>query len=262
MTWYNYTTFDIIGDLTFGEPLHNLRDRTYHPWVPLVLEVLKAQGVTALRQQYPLVAAYDRLVSLFADNSAALRGRQEFIKGMSDKVGQRLEAEMSRADFFSAIIKNQDKGDKALTRVEMMLNSQTIMVAGSETTATLLSGATFLMLKHPAVYAKLKDEIRGRFASAEEISFAAVEKLEYTIAFLQEALRYYPPVPTGFPRVAPKGGDTVSGYYMPEDTVVYVSQHAANHSARNFVDPDSFVPERWLKDAPEKFKDVSPIHLA
>jgi cytochrome P450 len=27
MRWYNYTTFDIIADLTFGEPLYCLRDK-------------------------------------------------------------------------------------------------------------------------------------------------------------------------------------------------------------------------------------------
>lgn len=29
MRWYNYTTFDIIADLIFGEPLYCLRDKEY-----------------------------------------------------------------------------------------------------------------------------------------------------------------------------------------------------------------------------------------
>lgn len=255
VTWYNFTTFDIIADLTFGEPLHCLRDRTYHPWVKLVLSVLKARGIVSLRGTYPLIAAYDRLTSLFTDHSAAIRARISFLSLLTEKVNHRLDAHNTRPDFFSAIIKNQDFGAKALSKPEMVVNAQTIMAAGSETTATLLSGVTFLLLQNPAVHAKLIAEIRSRFSSSEEISFAAVEKLEYTIAVLQEALRFYPPVPTGFPRATPKGGDTVSGRYMPEGTVVYVSQHATHHSARNFAEPDAFVPERWLKDAPEKFKN-------
>jgi cytochrome P450 len=31
-------------------------------------------------------------------------------------------------------------------------------------------------------------------------------------------------------------------------TSVYVSQYPANHSARNFTDPNAFIPERWLGD--------------
>ncbi|KAL1597328.1 hypothetical protein SLS60_008912, partial [Paraconiothyrium brasiliense] len=256
MTWYNYTTFDVITDLTFGEPLHCLRDRGYHPWVQLILGSLKASGIMAMRRQYSFVAYYDWLLSLWKDNSAALKARISFGNAVTEQVYQRLERETERPDFFTAVIKNQGIGDKALTKAEMVSNSQTLMVAGSETTATLLSGVTFLILRNTAVYEKLKTEIRTRFTSAEHITFAAVEKLEYTIAVLQEALRYYPPVPTGFPRVAPKGGDTVSDRYIPEGTVVYVSQHATNHSPRNFVEPDAFVPERWLKNAPERYRQV------
>jgi cytochrome P450 len=29
----NFTTFDVMGDLTFGEPLHMLENAEYDPWV-------------------------------------------------------------------------------------------------------------------------------------------------------------------------------------------------------------------------------------
>jgi len=40
---------------------------------------------------------------------------------------------------------------------------------------------------------------------------------------------------------------------MQIQTAVYMSQHAAYHSTRNFAEPDSFIPERWLGD--ERFAD-------
>lgn len=30
--WYHWTTFDVIGDLSFGESFNCLRDTMYHPW--------------------------------------------------------------------------------------------------------------------------------------------------------------------------------------------------------------------------------------
>ncbi|KAF1967545.1 cytochrome P450 [Bimuria novae-zelandiae CBS 107.79] len=232
--WYNYAMFDIDADLLFGESLHCLRDRS--------------GGIRAMQRMYSVVAYYDYLVSLFKDNSAALRLHMAFGKAVNEKVHQRLELGADRPDIFSAVIKNQGVSDKGLTAAEMVQNSLLILTAGSETTATLLSGLTCLILKNPRVYDRLTREIRDNFKSADQVTFVAVEKLEYTLAVIQEALRYYPPSPTSFPRVVPKGVDRVSRYYLSEDTTVYVSQHATYHSARNFVEPDSFVPERGLND--------------
>ena len=63
---------------------------------------------------------------------------------------------------------------------------------------------------------KVTAEIRGTFKSEDEIDFASVSTLPYLLACLDEALRMYPPVPTGLPRVVPKGGANIAGNYVPE----------------------------------------------
>ena len=90
-------------------------------------------------------------------------------------------------------------------------------MAGSETTATVLSGATYFLLTHPEARQKLEQEVRGAFASDEEITIESVGKLTYMLACLNETMRMYPPVPVGLPRVVPKGGDTIADQYVPED---------------------------------------------
>ncbi|KAL1606170.1 hypothetical protein SLS60_003571 [Paraconiothyrium brasiliense] len=248
MRWYNYTTFDIITDLSFGEPLYCLRDNAYHVWVNLIFKSIRSTSLTAIRKKYVLFDCIDKLKNLFEDTTAPQRARKQFFDMASEKVTKRLEKETDRPDFFSFILKNQDAETKALSRDEMDSNAIIFLIAGSETTATTLSGTTYLLLKHPDKYTKLVHEIRSRFSSLSEITMEEVNKLNYLIACLQEGLRYYPPVPTGFPRVVPRGGNQISGHYIPEGTSVYVSQHATNHSMRNFKDPDVYVPERWLGD--------------
>lgn len=54
------------------------------------------------------------------------------------------------------------------------------IIAGSETTATLLTGAVFLLLKNPKALQKLKDEIRSAFQSEDQITFSSVEHLPYS----------------------------------------------------------------------------------
>lgn len=141
----------------------------------------------------------------------------------------------------SHILANNNNRGVKLTRAEIDSNA-TLM-----TTATLLSGATYLLLTHPRVLRTLQDEIHSEFPTYESITLEAVAKrTPYLNAVISEALRFFPPIPVGFIRRVPKGGETVSGYWIPEGTILSVSHYAAYHSERNFRDPDSWVPERWL----------------
>lgn len=161
------------------------------------------------------------------------------------QVKRRIERETTRPDFMTLILaNNRDKGAK-LSQAEIDSNSFFLMNAGSETTATALSGVTYHLLRNVTVLRKLQDEIRGKFATYDEITLAAVNDAPYLIATLSEGLRTFPPAAAGFGRVSPKGGELISGYYIPEGTVVSVSHHAAYRSERNFKNPNSFVPERW-----------------
>ena len=100
---------------------------------------------------------------------------------------------------------------------KLQANSGILIIGGSETTATLLSGVTFFLLTNPEALKKLTAEIRSAFRSEDEINFVSVSALPYLLACLDEALRMYPPVPNGLPRTVPKGGATVAGHYVPED---------------------------------------------
>ena len=91
-----------------------------------------------------------------------------------------------------------------------------LLLAGSETTATLLSAVTFLLLKHQEVLDKLITEIRTSFNHEDEITQISVNKLTYQFAVLEEALRFHPPTPMGFPRIVPgKKGMVIAGNFVP-----------------------------------------------
>lgn len=89
-------------------------------------------------------------------------------------------------------------------------------MGGSETTATLLAGVTYLLLSNPHALQKLTEEVRSTFSDESEINMTSVNQLTYMLACLNEAMRVYPPVPTGLPRVVPSGGNTILDRYVPE----------------------------------------------
>lgn len=135
-------------------------------------------------------------------------------------------------------------------------------MAGSETTASLLSGLLMWLLRTPQAHRRLVQEIRERFPAEEkraadgtrrprDMTFLALQELPYMNACIDEALRIFPPVPTGLTRTVPAGGDTVAGEPLPGGTTVSVYSWAAAHAPANFTRPDDFVPERWLEGSPE-----------
>jgi cytochrome P450 len=105
---------------------------------------------------------------------------------------------------------------------ELESNGNILIIGGSETTATLLSGVTYFLLMNPHALKKLQDEVRSTFKSEDEIGTISVTKLPYMLACLDEALRMYSPTPLGLPRVVPKGGEMVSGRYVPENVGVFL----------------------------------------
>lgn len=98
-----------------------------------------------------------------------------------------------------------------MTEKEIISTFAILLLAGSEATATLLSAATFYLLKNPSVMEKLKSEIWNSFKTEEEITQISANKLKYYLAVLDEALRIHPPTPSGLPRLVPEGGRVVDG---------------------------------------------------
>jgi cytochrome P450 len=103
---------------------------------------------------------------------------------------------------------------------ELVDNASILIVAGSETTATTLSGVTYMLLTHPEILQKTVDEVRSSFSSEADIDLLSVQKLTYMMAVLQETLRMYPPVPGAIPRKAQPGGDMICGQFVPENVCI------------------------------------------
>lgn len=252
--WYNWITFDVVADLMFGEPFGCLQDLSTHKYIKLLFENLLAFKFGYIMSYFPWAKNFG---SLIIDKSAVAK-RTEFANWVHTQVEKRISRETQRPDFMTHILAHNGEKGATLSRTEMDSNANLILVAGSETTATLLSGVTYALLTNPAKLAKLKQEVRGRWKDYNDITLAEVNNAPYLLAVLNEALRYFPPVPAGFERRVGKGGEFVSGYWLPEGTAVSVSQYPTYHSEANFKDAESFVPERWM-DTPEYANDKKSI---
>ncbi|KAJ5299778.1 hypothetical protein N7476_011335 [Penicillium atrosanguineum] len=243
VSWYNFTTFDIIGDLAFGEPFDCLKNSTYHQWVNIVISSTKFGAYTNVARRFPGWKTLSKLITprkVFDQRNLHLQLTKEKVQG-------RLTKSNERSDFFGNILKYENT-ERGFSFPEMVTNGSTLIIAGSETTATALAGVTYLLLRNPRVMQRLQEEVRDTFTSEEQITLENCNKLEYIHAVLTEALRIYPPVGGGLPRIIDTQGDVVAGHFVPGGTIVSIAHMAAYHSAINFKHPEKFIPERFLGD--------------
>ncbi|EAQ93071.1 hypothetical protein CHGG_01306 [Chaetomium globosum CBS 148.51] len=189
--WYNWTTFDIAGELVFGSAFGCLEKEEYHPM--------------------------DCVPDGHADG------------GGGDGV-----------DYLS-----WGKVVEHLLR-KVFSNGLVLTLGGSETIATTLCGATYLLLDNPETMKRLSQEVRGSFNNADEITVKALSQLPYLTAAINETLRMYPPVTSDLIRVIPPEGKNIAGHYVTGGTYVEIQQWSINHSPDNWVDPWTFNPDRFL----------------
>ncbi len=151
-----------------------------------------------------------------------------------------------------------------MTDAEIKQTSGLLIIAGSETTATLLSGAVFYLCKNPSWITKLHEELRSSFTKESDITFASLSQLKILNAILYETFRLYPPVPTSLPRKVPEQGATVCDRFIPPGTKIGIAQYPAYRSSRHFKNSHSYHPERFLGDeeyADDKRSVIQPFSV-
>ncbi|WYZ34560.1 hypothetical protein EsH8_I_000836 [Colletotrichum jinshuiense] len=257
VSWYNFTTFDIIGDLAFGEPFGCLDNSDYHPWVKVIFDNIKMFCLSNIAKSFKVL---EPLLKLFIPKKLIEMGIAHKAL-VHEKVDKRIALGTPRPDFAEALI---TKATEPLTKEELYANLDVLIVAGSETTATALSGATYLLTTNLDKLEKLNQEVRSSFTSEGEIDLLSTAKLGYLHAVLEETLRRYPPIPSGLPRITPPTGQEILGRWIPGNTTMGIWHWSMYHNEKIFSKPFGFHPERWLGD-PE-FKDdrldaLKPFHV-
>lgn len=245
--YFNFVIFDLIGDLGFGESFGCLGDSQYHPWITMVFDYIKAFALTAMIRHYPMLEKI--FVKLLPQS--LLERQKEHFQLAKDKVHRRMNLETQRADFMTPLLAhNKDMQVMSMAEIESTLNM--VIIAGSETTATSLSGIVNSLVQNVDVLRRLVGEIRGKFVREEDITIAATKDLAYLNACIWEGLRTSSPTPCGMPRMTPSNGGMVCGYKLPGN----VSQ----------VNPFPFsssyqIYNIFAKPSPPSSHQPSPLHL-
>lgn len=250
--WFNYFTFDTIGYLTYAESFNLLGDTRNRVWVRLFLSNLTLFGLSQAIGRLPrsLQSLYRKF---YIPQGVKEDAKMEFDM-LEAKVQYRLQTGTTEfPDFMSKLVDAYEK--EKMSGLQLHINAKTLMLAGSETTATWLVGTVYWLMRTPRVLDRVSQEIRSKFATPEEITMTSVNECTYLSAVIEESLRIYPPSPSTHARYVPEGGMMIDGQFVPGGTAVGTTIHAVCNSSANFRNPGSFVPERWTGEMPEYAND-------
>ncbi|KAF7910793.1 uncharacterized protein EAF01_002302 [Botrytis porri] len=140
--------------------------------------------------------------------------------------------------------------------IELRVQVLNILLAGRDTTSSLLGFTILALARDPACYQKLRKLILeefGTFNEPKNITFSNIKTCRYLQWVLNESLRVYPVVPWNF-RVAnkdttlPRGGgkDGKSKVFVKKGAVVEYSAFALHRREDLWgTDANEFKPERW-----------------
>ncbi|KAK0636694.1 cytochrome P450 [Bombardia bombarda] len=264
---FSKATIDVVGVTLLGVELNHLTSvdkkmenflKSYHRALeqpPLGALISFINGYVSIRRFLPIEA-----------NLGFIQANREIRKMMRACIHQRMqeleEATRNKAVYasaYSTVSGGRDiltmmledrktfKGtDDELTIDEITEQLLTFMAAGHETTAGMLTWASFVMATRPDVQDKLRDEMTVLLKDTPNPGYNDIERLHYLNNFSRELLRVYCPAILVC-REAAKDL-TICGQIIPKGTpLLAVPAVSSLPQASWGPDANEFKPERWDK---------------
>ncbi|GBB88003.1 hypothetical protein RclHR1_14500005 [Rhizophagus clarus] len=129
------------------------------------------------------------------------------------------------------------------------------IIAGTDTTANMISFIIYYLAHYPDVKKKMLNEIDRIFQDdkTRPITEKDVHNLKYCEAIVKEVARVFPVV-NSFPRSLEKP-DEIAGYQWPAETIIRIHIKAIHDNEEYWDEPEKFNPDRWMVEGFEPKKN-------
>lgn len=242
--WRDGETRDISHDmmrLTFEIVSKTLFDADTGEQASQVGEAFTAI-MRAINKEYPLYSLLPAWVPV--KRWGASRRAVEALKRITGSIIQeRRASNTDRGDLLSMLLMARDEDGTKLTDEQVGAQTLSLLFAGHETTANLLSWTWLLLSRNPDIRQKLQEEV-DTVLGGRAPTVADLPKLKYTESVVRETLRIYPPA--WYAERAPLTDTELGGYRIPAHAPIVISVYVTHRDARFFAQPERFWPERFL----------------
>lgn len=245
--FFSRLALDIIGKAVFNYDFDSLT--TDDPVIQAVYTTLRE---AEYRSTYPIpywnVPPLRWIVPRQRQCDAALRIISDTLDELIAKCRRLVEEEdeefveefLSRAD--PSLLHFLIASGEEITSKQLRDDLMTLLIAGHETTAAVLTWTFHCIVDRPDVLQRLRAEVDAVLGDRKPV-IEDMRELRYTTRVINEAMRLYPQPPVLIRRAL--ADDVLDGYKVPAGSDIFISVWNLHRNPAYWPNPDHFDPDRF-----------------
>ncbi|KAK0713557.1 cytochrome P450 [Lasiosphaeria miniovina] len=263
--WWTLFAMDVISEMCFGESFHMLEVGKKNQYAEDIAEM---GSLLPLRGAFPWLiwlAGYVPFFPYFKNVGATRQRVVEYGAARAAQYMRLVETNDSavRKTLFSSLVAKGGGGQRGspeqqLSQLDITIESQSYITAGTDTTAITLTYLIYAVLRHDAVRARLLGELQSL---PDGFTHRDLRALPYLNLVLEETLRLYGASQGALPRVVPPEGAVLAGYAVPPGVVVSTQNYSLHRDGGAYPDAEKFDPSRWESPSPEAKNAFMPFGI-
>ncbi|KAL3862681.1 hypothetical protein ACJMK2_008634 [Sinanodonta woodiana] len=175
---------------------------------------------------------------------------KDFVNELIEEHVQKFD-EGNIEDFIDAFISEMNKqnnGENTIfTKEYLTAIIMDLFIAGTETTSTTVTWASFYLATRPDIQSRIFQEIKENVGSERLPSMQDKQSLVYTEAFIMEVLRMSNIVIFSVPH-APVTDVWIRGFHIPKGMQIFPDISSVLSDPAVWGDPENFRPERFVSE--------------
>ncbi|KKK24515.1 hypothetical protein ARAM_002351 [Aspergillus rambellii] len=237
--WFMWYSFDVMGDLAFGQHFGMLDNGQQHWAIQLLFDSIHYLGYNLPSWMFILLN----------DIPGVNRDWWRFIGYCQQTLEKRLQHSATDPDFCASFLAPLQGRKPNTSEMNLLVgDTQLLIIAGSDTVAIALTSIIYLLCQNREHIELLRYELAPLMTDPTgEVLHEKIAHLDHLNGVINEGLRLYPPVPTGFIRLTPPEGITIGGTYIPGHTSVQCPLYVIGRCEEIYPQAETFLPERWYR---------------
>jgi len=248
---FNDLTLRIVAEALFGADVRGKRAREINGAIKEAFEFFGRRSATGM-----IVPEWVPIPDNFAYNAAVTRLDKAVYSLIAERRQKRVNGleSVENPDLLDRLLDARDDGEGGdgggMDDVSLRDELMTLMVAGQETSAILLSWCCVNVASNPRCAAKLSEEataVIGPDPLNDLPNASHYSRLKYAEAVVLETMRMQPPAYMVGRCCAEDVFIAGGKYALPKGTTVLIAPYLLHNDARYWDAPGEFRPERWLE---------------